>query len=97
MKIVGISYTVKNGDKNYNLHVETEFEKYYSGSSERGCVGVKTESIYVGNHADASRLKVGDEIDISYDKAVNLPNGRSFQPIKKIEVLSSKKATGTLN
>lgn len=51
-------------------------------------MGQRVESIYVG-HYDCSGLKVGQEIDVLYDKAVSTKNG-VYQPIKRIEVAGSK-------
>ena len=50
-------------------------------------MGQKAESIYAGYY-DCSQLKVGDEIEIYYDKAMTLKSGKTFQTIKKIEKLN---------
>ncbi len=87
MKLVGISYTVNSSGENLStLYVETDFEPYYQNpEAGRNCVGVKTESVYVGNF-DVSDLNVGMEIEISYDKAIQTKHG-IYQPIKRIDII----------
>lgn len=87
MQIVGISYTTnKNAEKVYTLYVTAPFDAYNKAEDgSRGCVGKRVESIYVGVY-DCSALKVGMEIDISYDKAITTARG-TFQPIKRIDVI----------
>lgn len=95
MTIVGINYTINdNGQIHSTLHVVCDFENYYKNAeANRGCIGRKVESIYVGMY-DCTALKVGMEIDISYDKAVSNGKGGFFQPVKRIDIISSgKKAT----
>ena len=45
----------------------------------------KVESIYVGS-IDCSALRVGQEIEVLYEKAITTAKG-TFQPIKRIEVI----------
>lgn len=87
MKIVGISYTTNSsGEILTTLYVETDFEPYYRNpESGRDCVGVRTESIYVGNF-DVSALKVGMSVEISYGKALQTKHG-IYQPIKDIIII----------
>lgn len=79
----------EDGIKKTTLHTIDEFDVYYSGSDNRGCVGRKVETIYVGE-LDCSHIKVGATIDIVYDKAINTRKG-VFQPVKRIDVLSTGK------
>ena len=51
-------------------------------------MGQKVETIYVGEY-DCTSLKIGMEIDISYEKAMKTANG-IYQPVKKIVVLNAK-------
>ena len=90
MTIVGINHVINDkGQILSTLHVVGEFEDYYkNAAANRGCEGRKAESIYVGAY-DCTTLKVGMEIEILYDKAVSNSKGGFFQPVKKIEVLSS--------
>jgi len=56
----------------------------------RSCVWQKVDSIYVGHYDyDCSGLKVGQEIEVLYDRAVSTRNG-VYQPIKRIEVVSKQ-------
>lgn len=87
MKIVGINFTTTNGIKKYTLHITDAFEPYYmNAESGRGCVGEKVESIYVGEQ-DCSQLKIGDEIEIIYGKAITI-KGHIYQPIKRSDILN---------
>lgn len=86
MKVVGISRTA--GDKGVlsTLYVTDVFDSYFSNSElGRSCTGMKAESIYVGDY-DVSKLKIGDEIEIYYGKALTTAKG-VFQTIKKIDVV----------
>ena len=87
MQVLGISYnTNTNGDKISTIFVATEFEPYYKNpEAGRNCQGVRTESIYVGDF-DVSDIKVGMEIEISYDKAIQTKHGL-YQPIKRIDII----------
>ncbi len=95
MKIIGIHYTVNDdGVQKSTLHVISEFDTFYSDSDgKRGCVGHKAESIYVGEY-DVTNLKVGMQIDVLYDRAISTRNG-TYQPIKRIDVLSTPKQQTT--
>jgi hypothetical protein len=88
MHLVGFNYTTNaDGHKNTTLQVTDNYNPYYSNvEAGRGCMGVKVDSIYVGN-IDCSALKIGMDIDIVYDKAITTARG-TFQPIKRIEVVS---------
>lgn len=87
MTIIGMNYTTSSeGKKNYTLQVADEYDSYYSNAEAgRGCIGQKTDAIYVGAY-DCSQIKVGMQIEVMYDKAVNTRNG-IYQPIKKIVVV----------
>jgi hypothetical protein len=75
------------GQKVTTLHVADAFNSYYDNAEAgRTCVGQKVESVYVGTY-DCTGLKVGMEIEILYDKAVQSKTG-FFQPIKRIDILS---------
>lgn len=90
MQLVGMNYTVGNdGSKKTTLHAVSEFDSFYSGADNRGCVGRMVESIYVGDY-DCSNLKVGMVIDICYEKAISTRNG-SYQRVKKIDIISNGK------
>ncbi|MVX67021.1 hypothetical protein GKZ28_25550 [Clostridium chromiireducens] len=88
MTIIGMNFsTNSNGTKTTTLHVAEEFNAYYSNAEAgRGCVGKKVDSVYIGDY-DCSVFKVGIEVEIYYDKAINTQKG-TFQPIKHIEIVS---------
>lgn len=90
MKIVGIHYSTRpDGQQNTTLHVLEEFNDYYKDvASGRGCEGMKAGTVYVGSY-DCTDLKVGMDIEIFYDRAVETAKG-TFQPIKLIQVLNKK-------
>lgn len=87
MHLVGYNYTTNaKGGKNTTLQVTEDYNEYYSNSeASRGCMGVKVDSIFVGD-IDCSTLKIGMDIDILYDKAITTKKG-TFQPIKRIDIL----------
>ncbi|KAB1434310.1 hypothetical protein [Candidatus Galacturonibacter soehngenii] len=87
MKLVGLNYTTNaNGGRNTTLQVTEEYNAYYTNKETgRGCIGVKVDSIYIGD-IDCSELKIGMELDILYDKAITTAKG-TFQPIKRIDIL----------
>lgn len=87
MKVLGMNFsTNSNGQKTTTLHVAEEFNSYYSNvESGRGSIGMKVDTVYVGDY-DCSSLKVGMDIEIFYEKAITTKKG-TFQPIKKIEVI----------
>ena len=88
MKVVGMNYSVKANGKVTTLYVEQDFEPFYKDEDgTKGFVGKRAESIYAGYY-DCSQFKVGDEIEIYYDKAMTLKSGKTFQTIKKIEKLN---------
>lgn len=87
MTVLGINHTVNNGVTNTTLHVAEDFDSYYTNpEAGRSCEGKKVSSIYVGAY-DCSKIKVGMEIDIFYDKAITTAKG-TFQPIKRIDIIS---------
>ena len=85
--IVGVNYTTnQSGVRNTTLHLEEDFDSYYSNAENgRGCSGKKVSTVYVGSY-DCSGLKVGMDIDVLYDKAITTSKG-TFQAIKRIDVL----------
>lgn len=87
MRLVGLNYTTNvEGRKNTTLQVTDEYNSYYSNAEAgRGCMGVKVEAIYVGD-IDCSALKIGQEIEVLYDKAITTARG-TFQPIKRIDLI----------
>lgn len=88
MRIIGMSYTTKNGQRMYTINVAAPFDSYYKKTEAgRNAVGEQVESIYVGE-LDCSAFKVGMEIEIIYDRMRTLANGKTFQPIKRIDVIS---------
>lgn len=91
MKIEGIEVREStSGRVNTVLHGTSPFSEYQDNPEEgRSCIGRKAEAVYVGTY-DCSAIKVGMEIEIYYDKAISTSKG-TFQPIKRIEVISSGK------
>ncbi|MBE5949899.1 MAG: hypothetical protein E7261_12905 [Lachnospiraceae bacterium] len=88
MRIIGISYTTKDGEHRYTLEVAEAFASYFQNAEAgRYASGEKVESIYVGS-LDCSQLKVGMDIDLIYDRMRRLADGTAYQPIKRIEVLT---------
>ena len=86
MQIIGMCYTMgEDGARKTTIHVVDEFDSYYKTADNRGCVGRKVETIYVGG-LDCSHLKVGAIIEIAYDKAINTRKG-IYQPVKRIDVI----------
>jgi hypothetical protein len=87
MTIIGKNFSKNsNGETVTTLHVSDEFNQYYNNSDAgRGCEGKRVESIYIGTY-DATSLKVGQSIDIFYDKAITTSKG-TFQTIKSIQIL----------
>lgn len=88
MKILGMNYSTNaNGERVYSIHGSTTFDSYYKNvEAGRNCTGERVESVYVGTY-DCSKLAVGMEIEILYDKAIKTAKG-TFQPVKRIDVLS---------
>lgn len=88
MTVLGINRTVNaNGATNTTLHVAEDFDGYYSNPEVgRSCEGRKVSSIYVGSY-DCGKIKIGMEIDISYEKAITTAKG-TFQQIKRIDIIS---------
>lgn len=89
-KIVGFNYTTnENGIKNTTLHLEEDFPEYYSKpEAGRSCAGKKVSTVYVGEY-DCTNLKIGNDIEIYYDKAISTKTG-TFQPVKLIQIVNSK-------
>lgn len=87
MYIVGMNFSTNADRKRVTtLHVSEPFNEYYSNSEAgRGCIGEKVDKVFVGEY-DCSKLELGMEIDIFYDKAVSTRNG-TYQPIKRIDIL----------
>lgn len=88
MTVLGINRTVNaNGATNTTLHIAEDFDNYYTNpEAGRSCDGKKVSSIYIGSY-DCSKIKVGMEIDISYEKAITTAKG-TYQPIKRIDIIS---------
>lgn len=88
MMLVGMHSTRnEDGRTSTTLQVVDAYPDYYNNPDKgRSCVGQKVDSVYVGQY-DCTGLKVGMEIEVLYDKAVNTKNG-VYQPIKRIEVIS---------
>lgn len=88
MRIIGMSYSTKDGERKYTLEVSDTFDSYFKDAGAgRNAVGEKVETIYVGS-LDCSHLKVGMEIELIYGRMCTLANGKTFQPIKRIDVLT---------
>ncbi|HBJ2623000.1 TPA: hypothetical protein LA827_002780 [Clostridium botulinum] len=87
MILVGMNFSTNaSGVKTTTLHVNDDFNAYYiNAEAGRGCIGKKTDSIYVGDF-DCSALKVGMEIEVMYEKAITTKRG-TFQPVKRIDIL----------
>lgn len=93
MKIIGIVKSVnKNGEAVFTLHCTDAFAPYENDAEKgKSAVGVKTQSVYAGTY-DCSKIKLGSEIEIYYDRAITTTSG-TFQTIKKIEVVSQPSST----
>ena len=91
MKLIGISYSTNaSGQRAYTLSLAYEYPKYHHDvDAGRGCLGLKVESIYVGDY-DCSGLKVGSIIDLAFNRAITTQKG-TFQTVKRIEVVSEGK------
>ena len=89
MKILGISQITGNdGITKSTLHVSDDFGAYLNDASQgRVAKGQSCEAIYVGS-VDVSNLKVGDTIEILYDRAVKTKDG-FFQPVKAVRVVKA--------
>jgi len=89
-QIIGINQAEsEHGTVSTTLQLASEFDAYYDNpDAGRTCEGLKAESVYVGSY-DCSKLKVGQEIEIFYDKAITTAKG-TFQPVKKIEIVSKQ-------
>lgn len=90
MIIVGMNTTTNsNGELNTTLYVTTEFDTYYDNpAAGRSCIGQKTESVFVGTY-DCSKLKIGMDVEIYYDKAVTTSRG-TFQSVKLINIVKNE-------
>ena len=88
MILLGISYnTGSNGTRYSTLYVQLDFDAYYNDpEAGRGCIGVRAEAISVGAY-DTSNLKPGMHIESSFDPARTSKTGKTFQSVKKIEIL----------
>ncbi|MCD7790811.1 MAG: hypothetical protein LUH55_09865 [Bacteroides thetaiotaomicron] len=87
--LVGIAKSPsKKGGTSTTLYCLEDFKDYYKDTAAgRSCEGMCCESVYAGG-VDCSHLKIGAAIEISYDKAITLPSGQTFQQVKRIDVLS---------
>lgn len=87
MFITGISRTESAGKISTTLHGLSPFDAYQNNpEAGRFCEGQKSESVYVGGY-DCSDLKVGQEIEIYYGKAITTAKG-TFQPVAMIRIVS---------
>ncbi len=85
--IVGISSNESGGKKYYTLHLVKPFDGFQNNPENgRFCEGQKVEAVNAGGY-DCSRLEVGQEIEVYYEKAVTTSKG-TFQPIALIRVIS---------
>ena len=93
MKLIGISSIANEaGEKSYRLYIAEPFPDYANDAEKgRHAIGSKADGLYVGKY-DCSKLKVGDEIEVYFDKAVTTKTG-TFQPVKKIEVIQTTSTT----
>ena len=87
-KLVGISlFSGNNGVVKATLYVLGDFDSYLNDSaSGRVAKGQSAEAIYVGS-VDVSGLKIGDNIEIAYGKAVRMKDGNIFQPVQSVRVI----------
>lgn len=92
MKLIGKRYIEKeNGEKSSTLYVTDAFPEYYAQNENgRFCEGIYSETVYVGSF-DCSKIPVGSEIEILYDRAIQTKNGGIFQPILDIRVINATK------
>ena len=87
LNVIGKSWSINSaGEKLTTLYVSEPFGTYYYNGEGRGAEGEACQSIYVGN-MDCSSIKPGTSIEVYYGQAVRTKDGRSFQPVKKIEVI----------
>lgn len=86
-KVIGKHFSKNAEGKNVTtLHLADDFDLFYSDSTKgRGCEGQKVESVYVGT-VDVSKIKVGMDVEIIYDKAITTSKG-TFSPIKRVGIL----------
>lgn len=90
MVLLGKSFTKnKDGEMIYTLYCSDSFPAYFSGGENgRGCEGKRVEQVYAGNY-DCSGFKLGADIEVLYEKAVQTKNG-IYSPIKRIDVIGGK-------
>ena len=88
MRILGKSWTKKNdGSITTTLHLASSFPDYYRDSEAgRSCEGEAVETVYVGK-LDCSKLPIGAEVELTYDKAILTKNGSIYQPIKEVRLI----------
>lgn len=86
-KIVGIVQGKnKAGLPVFTLHTISPFDDYFNAPENgRTCEGMKAESLYAGAY-DCSNLKVGQEIEVYFEKAI-VANGKPFQNVAFINVV----------
>lgn len=88
-KIIGIASTTnEKGEISYTLHLCDEFPEYANEIAKgKKAIGQKVETVYAAKY-DCSKLKIGDEIIIYYDRAITTSKG-TYQCIKKIDLIQS--------
>lgn len=87
-KVIGKKfYKSKKGEIVTTLYLAEDFPAYAAGDGkEKGCCGMQVLSVYAGAY-DCSNIKPGMNVDILYGAVVTLSDGKTFQPVKKIDLL----------
>ena len=87
MIVIGINSTTNaEGVTSTTFHVADDFDSYFNNpEAGRHCSGQKVDSIFVGNY-DCSAIKIGNNIEVMYDRAIPTKNG-FFQPVKEVVVV----------
>ena len=94
MRIIGMSYSTKDGEKKYTLEVSDTFDPYFKDTGAgRNAIGEKVETIYVGS-LDCSHLKVGMDIELIYGRMCTLLMEKHSSPLKELMSLLSNITTG---
>lgn len=85
-KIVGISGSISEDGRRFTtIHGMCDFEDYYHNpETNRFCEGKQVEKINAGSF-DCSNIRVGQNVEIYYSKAIQTKNGL-YQPISSIIV-----------
>lgn len=89
MKVLGKYNYFKQGTNTLvtYLYVSTPFATYQSDTEKgRYCEGVAVDVLYAGE-IDCTDVKVGSTIEVYYGKAYTTKDGKTIQPICKIEVV----------